>query len=94
MLYEKQQETLKNLKSFAAKASIHANLPIVEELQAIHETLRAVAEKEYPQFPEIPEPLPFPEILKTDLTETNDLLKKLVEKKHEPVEIEVKLDLT
>ena len=89
---EKQIKTLENLKNFAEKADVHASLPIVEELQAMRKVLESIEAKEYP-ITEIPPYPEMPEMPVTDLTETNTLLKALCEKKDEPMEIEVKLDI-
>lgn len=50
---------------------------IMEEIKGIHKTLKEIANKEDQPFPEIPL---MPEIPETDMTETNDLLKQLIEK--------------
>jgi hypothetical protein len=89
-LTQEQIETLKNFEDFLKKAEISPQLPVVDELRLIKKLLTALLDKEYPEFPTIPEPLPFPEIPTTDMTETNFLLKSLLDKE---VEIDVKLDV-
>lgn len=63
------------------------SLAIFDELQGIGDVLHAIADKE------IPTPEPFPEIPKVDLGPTNDLLKKLLDLKNEPIDVSVKLNL-
>lgn len=50
-----QLKKLENVTSFMEKAAVHASLPITEELQSIHETVKQIAEKETPEisFPEV-----------------------------------------
>ena len=52
-----------------------------EHLEAMHKLLSEISGKEYPQFPEIPEPK------EADLSKVEELLARLVEKENEPIEI-------
>lgn len=63
------------------------------ELQAVNGTLREILAKETPPFPEIPKPLPFPDMPVTDLTETNSLLSRLIERENETIDVNITLEL-
>lgn len=65
-------------------------LVIFEELQSIGKTLETIANKEMPEIPPFPE---IPEQKEPDMTETNTLLKQLLEKEAKPVEISVELQI-
>lgn len=84
-LTSQQKKKAQNLLDFSQKSSIHPSLPIVEELQAIGETLKSIEAKKMPEMPEFPEPK------ETDMTETNSLLSRLLERGNEPLEITIEI---
>src|SRR3990167_2372439 len=96
---QKKKEDTEKLLGLAKDLALFDEIQEMNDsLKDIHETVKTIAEKELPPFPEMPVPFPempvfppFPEIPVTDLTETNDLLKKLVDKKDESIEISLEL---
>lgn len=79
-LTPEQLKKLEDLATILDKSAVSQNLPVVEELRSIGDTLKQILEKETPAFPEIPampeipEPLEevsvknFPDVMKVEVT--------------------------
>lgn len=67
---------------YASKGMSDKDVLFFDQLEAMGETLKEIASKEILEMPEIPE---------VDLTETNTLLRQLVEKEDKPQQVRVTL---
>ena len=101
-----QKQKIKKLLDFAD----NNNRAIFDELQQVNETLKAIASKPDIEIPgpiepkdvtfpdiqkvEVTNPVVIPDFPQTDLTKTNTLLQKLIDKEDRPVDINVNLEIT
>jgi len=81
---KEQQQFEDNLTAKSLKAQFKDRSLNTEKI------IKAINDKEVPIIPEFP---PFPTIPETDLTETNNLLSKLIEESQKPCQIKLTLKL-
>ncbi len=89
MTEEEKQQKIKKLSTFAQSPTL-ATFDVMNE---IADSLKVIADKEEKEMPEFPA---FPEIIKIDLSETNNLLQQILDKEEKeelPMDISVTLKI-
>ena len=79
-----QKEIVRLAHADSKKSQVDKELLFLQKLQEINASLKILTGKEYPEFPAMPE------MQKMDMSETNALLKTLIEKEKD---IEVSLHI-
>lgn len=90
-LTSNQKEVLRLAKAELGKSQVDKELLFLEKLQEISDTLKSIDGKEEIESPDFPA---MPQIPETDLTKTNNLLQKLLDKEVAEIPEMPEMDMT